>query len=145
MRLNSQKTKWSRSFGAKNGGFAIFEAVLAIGLCGIMATAFVVAIQQITKLSFEAKRESALSRIVHNELIFAATKPQIQEGKVVRQVEEWDVELETIISPVEGLVNEDGIELDNLLEVQVNAVWWADGDYKNRTAETWRHKNMYAR
>lgn len=129
----------------RQGGFAILEAVLAVAICGIMATAIVVAMQRIANLSFEAKRESALSRIIHNELMFAATSPRMAEGKSTKQIEEWDVELETIISPLEGLVNQDGQEIGGLFQIEVNAVWWADGDYVNRSAETWRHGDMYVR
>lgn len=129
----------------KKSGFAIMEAVLAVAVCGVMATGIVVAMQRIANLSFEAKRESALSRIIHNELMFAATKPRIQEGKSTRQVEEWDVEVETIVTPMEGLVTQEGNEIQGILQIVVNAVWWADGDYEKQTVETFRLQDMYAR
>lgn len=140
--LHKKKTAFSHK---KRAGFAIMEAVLAVAVCGIMATGIVVAMQRIANLSFEAKRESALSRIIHNELMFAATKPIIQEGKSTRQIEEWDVEVETIVTPMEGLVTQEGTEVQGILQIVVNAVWWADGDYEKQTVETYRLQDMYAR
>ncbi len=121
------------------------EAILTVALCGIMGTALVVSIQRIAKLSYEAKRESALSRIIHNELFFATTNPRLQEGQKSRHVEEWDVDLETIVTPLQDLLDQEGQPLTKLYKIEVKAVWWEDGEYVNHSAETWRHSDLYAR
>lgn len=136
--LNHRQTRRQRQ-----SGFAILETIIALAVCGIMATSLVIAMQRIASLSFNAKRESSLSRIIHNQLLFATTKPNIEEGKTSIHVEEWDVDLETIITPIEDLLNEEEVELNRLYLIEVHAVWWADGEYVKRSAETWRHADMY--
>ena len=121
------------------------EALLAVAVCGSMATALVVSIQNITKLSFEAKRESALSRIIYNRVMFAATQPRIQEGRSSTRVEEWDVEIETEITPITDLVTLEGQEITGLFRIVVKAVWWGDSDYESISTETWRNQYLYAR
>lgn len=125
-------------------GFAILEALLAVSVCGVMTTGIVIAMFQIGKLSQDAKRQSALTRIIHNELMFATTRPRIQEGKTIKQVEEWDVEVETIITPLEDLIDQDGNVVNGIFNIQVNAVWWGDGDYERLSVETWRNRILYA-
>ena len=125
-------------------GFAILEALLAVAVCGIMATGIVVAMKSVTRLSFEAKREAALTRIIYNKLMFETTKPRLQEGFTSERVDEWDVDIETEISPIEDLVDQEGNVVAGLLKVNVRAVWWGDGDYESIDASTWRNPQMYA-
>lgn len=129
----------------KRRGFAIMEALLAVAICGIMTTGIVLSIAEVAKLSFQAKRESAITRIIYNELMFTTTIPAIQEGTKTTQVEEWDIEIETNITLLEGLINKEGNNLDSLYKIEVKAIWWEDGEYANQSAETWRHLNLYVR
>ena len=129
----------------KRKGFAIMEALLAVAICGIMTTGIALAIHEVAKLSFEAKRESAINRIIYNRLMFAATLPRVQEGVTTTRVEEWDIEIETVTTPIEDLVNQDETVLNRLFKIEVKAIWWEDGEYQNQSVETWRHADLYAR
>ncbi len=120
------------------------EAILAVAVCGAMGTGIVIAVQNIAKLSYEAKRESALSRIIYNRLMFEATNPSIEEGKNSVRVDEWDVEIETEISPLEGLVNQDQAEITGLYKVEIKAVWWGGQDYEELSVVTWRNPILYS-
>jgi len=121
------------------------EVVLAVGIAGVMITAIAIAMKNISKLSFESKREAIISRIIHNELMTHATKPNIQEGQLPsKRIEEWEIEIITNIIPLTEVTNSDGALLDQLFKVEVQATWWEDGDYTTRIAETWRNANLYA-
>ncbi len=127
-------------------GFAILEVVLAVAIAGAMITGIAIAMQNISRLGFETKREAVISRIIHNELRRAMTTPSIAEGTLpTKLIDEWDIQIATTITPLTELTNRDGIILDRLFEVKVEASWWEDGGYVTRTAQTWRHANLYAR
>lgn len=137
--------KLRKHLPAQKEGFAIMEAVLAVGIAGIMITAIAIAMKNISRLSFESKREAIISRIIHNELMTHATKPRIQEGQLPsKRIEEWEIEIITNVIPLTEVTNSDGALLDQLFKVEVKATWWEDGDYTTRTAETWRNANLYA-
>jgi len=121
------------------------EAVLAVGIAGVMITAIAVAMRDIARVNFESKREAVISRIIHNELMRATTKPNIQEGQLpTKRINEWEIDVITTITPLAEITNMDDALIDNLFKVEVSATWWEDGDYATRTAETWRHANLYA-
>ena len=125
-------------------GFAILEIVLAVGICGITITSIAVAMQQITRLSADASREAAISRIIGNELFFTTTSPRLIEGQTSKRVEEWDIEIETHITRLQEVTNQDNATVHNLYKIEVKAVWWEDNGYTERTAETWRYAPLYA-
>ena len=127
-------------------GFAILEVILAVGIAGIMITAISVAMKNISRLSFESKREAVISRIIYNELMVAGTKPNIQEGQLpAKRIDEWEIDIITEITALEDLTNQDGAILNNLFKIEVNASFWENGEYVTRTAETWRNSDIYAR
>jgi len=121
------------------------EVVVAVGIAGIMITGIAVAMKNVTRLSFEAKREAIINRIIYNELTTVATRPRLSEGQLPsRRVEEWDIEIITNITPLTEVLNEDGQVLNNLMKIEVSASFWENSEYVTRTAETWRNTRLYA-
>jgi len=70
--------------------------------------------------------------------------PRLQEGFSSNRVDEWDVEIETEITPIEDLTDQEGNVVSGLLRINVRAVWWEDGDYESIDASTWRNPQLYA-
>lgn len=126
-------------------GFAILEAVLAVLICGVMATGIVLAVKRVANLAFVAKREASLQRIVHNHLMAELTRPRIIEGKNSVQLDEWDIELETEITLKEDLQTQEGTVLNNIFDVTVRAVWWENNDWQKTEATSWRQRELYSR
>lgn len=126
-------------------GFAILEAVLAVLICGVMATGIVLAVKRVANLAFVAKREASLQRIVHNHLMAELTRPRIIEGKNSVQLDEWDIELETEITLKEDLQTQEGAVLNNIFDVTVRAVWWENNDWQKTEATSWRQRELYSR
>ncbi len=131
---------------SSRGGFVILEAVLAVGIAGIMITGVSLAMRNITRLGYQSKREAVVGRIIANELQLVSTKPRITEGQLPSKlIKEWEIEIISEVTELTDVTNQDGAILNRLFEIKVEASWWEDGGYVTRSAETWRHADLYAR
>lgn len=123
----------------------MMEVLVAVFMFGLVGTALVVALNDLGKLSFELHQSQRISRILDNELRRAISIPNIQEGTFTRSIEEFQLDLETVISPIEDLESAEGRPLSNMFRIQVTGFWFAEGQQNSETVETWRYARLYQR
>lgn len=121
----------------------MMEVLIAVGLFAMVGTAMVVAINDVEELTFKMHREQRLSRILDSELRRAMSLPTLEEGVEKVNLEEMDIELETLIEPIEEMENQDGQVLSNMFRIRVSAYWYVDGKYESQSTETWRYARLY--
>ena len=121
----------------------MMEVLVALGLFAMVGTALVVAMNQLSELAFNLHRQQRLSRILDSELRRTMSLPNLEEGVEKVTLQEMDVELETLIEPIEEMENQDGQLLSNMFRIKVSAFWYADGEYQTQSTETWRYARLY--
>lgn len=124
-------------------GFIVMEVIVAVFTFGIVGTALVVALNDIGNLSFELQRKQRLARILDNELRRTLTIPNIEEGTQPRSLSELQIDLETVVTPIEGMENEDGQLLANMFRIQVTGFWFTEGVQFSESVESWRYARLY--
>ena len=124
-------------------GFLLLEMVLALGVFGISATAFAVALHQMAKAADLAQSELKITRILDSALDETLSLPTLEEGVTNSTVGETGIELDTTIKLLEDLVNEEGQPLNEMYVITINAKWYASGEWHDRSVETWRNGRMY--
>ena len=67
----------------------------------------------------------------------------MRKGKPTRTVGETGIELDTTIELIEDLENEEGQLLQEMYRIEIAASWYANGEWQDRTVETWRYGRMY--
>ena len=126
------------------GGFILLEQLLALMVFASVGVALATALNEIGRLAFEARREAQLARLLDSELRAVMSLPTLEEFEDSRTIEEMDVEVTTIVVPIEEMENQDGQLLSQMWLVRVEARWWENNDWQERAAETWRYGLMYA-
>ncbi len=124
-------------------GFAMLEVIVAVGFFASVATALVVVIQQMGSLSEKIHRDQQLTRLLDSELTRTLTLPTLQEGETSRYLPELDVDLRTLVEPIEDIENQDGQPLSFLFRVQITAFFEDGGDYQSESVESWRYARLY--
>ncbi len=128
---------------SRRRGFLLLEVVLALGLFGIAATGFAVAISRMAKAADAAQQELRITRILESALDEAVSLPTLEEGTTSIAVADTNIEIETTVELIEDMQNEDGQTLQEMYKVTVTAHWFKDGAPEERSAETWRFGRMY--
>ncbi|MGJ8695156.1 MAG: type IV pilus modification PilV family protein [Verrucomicrobiaceae bacterium] len=134
MRLNCKQ-------GPKRG-FLLMEVVLALMVFGIMAVGFTKALAVIRKNSMLVGERMQITQIVDSALTETLMLPTLEEGSTVTDIEERDMEILTVIEPME-IETEEGQLLQEMYRVVVTARWYEDGREKQETAEGWRYLRLY--
>lgn len=128
-------------------GFLLLEMVLALGVFGIAATGFVVALHRMSDIALLAQSEMRITRILDSALEETLSLPVLEEGETKVTVEETvgesNMELLTKVSLIEDLQNEDGQVLQEMYRIEVMARWLQSGQWQERVVETWRYGRMY--
>ena len=128
-------------------GFLLLEMVLALGVFGIAATGFVVALHRMSAVALLAQSEMRITRILDSTLEETLSLPVLEEGEtsvtVTESMGESEVELITRVSLIEDLENEDGQILQEMYKIEVMARWLQNSQYQEQTVETWRYGRMY--
>lgn len=128
---------------APRRGFLLLEVILAVTLFGIVATALVVALQRTADATEAAQREVRLTRILDSALREAVSLPVLEEGTTTAVIEEMQLEVDTIIEPLE-LENQDGQQLQGMYRITVVAMMPEDGQWREqRREETYRYAQLY--
>jgi hypothetical protein len=125
------------------GGFLLLEMVLALGVFGIAATGFVVALHRMSGTASLAQSELRITRILDSALDETLSLPVLEEGTTNTSVGETGIELDTTISLLEELENEDGQLLQEMYRIEIIAKWFENGQWQERMVETWRYGRMY--
>lgn len=128
-------------------GFLLLEMVLALGVFGIAATGFIVALHRMADVASLAQSEVRITRILDSALDETLSIPVLEEGEssvtVPEMVGESEMELLTVISRIEDLETEDGQLLQEMFRIEIFARWFANNDWQERKVETWRYGRMY--
>lgn len=124
-------------------GFLLLEMVLALAVFGIAATGFAVALRRMADAAQLAQSELRITRILDSALDETVSLPVLEEGVTNSTVGETGIELDTTIKLMEDLMNEEGQPLSQMYLIRIDARWFANGEWQERTVETWRNGNMY--
>ena len=124
-------------------GFLLLEMVLALAVFGIAATGFAVALHRMSDVAALAQSELRITRILESALDETLSLPVLEEGETDTQVGETGIELHTTVEPIEDLETEEGLVLQNMFRIKINARWYANAGWQEREIETWRYGLMY--
>ncbi len=124
-------------------GFLLLEMVLALAVFGIAATGFAVALRRMADAAQLAQSELRITRILDSALDETVSLPVLEEGVTNSTVGETGIELDTTIKLMDDLINEEGQQLSQMYLIKIEARWFANGQWQERTVETWRNGNMY--
>jgi len=124
-------------------GFLLLEMVLALAVFGMAATGFVVALHRMAAAASLAQSELRITRILDSALDETISLPVLEEGQTNTSVGDTGIELDTTIELIEDLMNEDGEILQEMYRIEIIARWYANGQWQDRTVETWRYGRMY--
>lgn len=128
-------------------GFLMFEVVLALGIFGIAATAFAVALAQTADAAAFAQRRMQIGRILESSLTEAMSLPTLEEGStsvtLLEEIGGETVEIDTLIEPLLEMENQEGETLQQMFRIEISAHWYENGEWMEETAETWRYGRLY--
>lgn len=124
-------------------GFLLLEMVLALAVFGMAATGFVVALHRMSATATLAQSELRITRILDSALDETLSLPVLEEGNTNSTVGETGIELDTEIKLIEDMENQDGQILQEMYRIGIRARWFANGEWHERTVETWRYGRMY--
>lgn len=124
-------------------GFLLLEMVLALGVFGIAATGFAVALKRMAQAAQLAQSELRITRILDSALDETLSLPTMEEGETSTTVGETEIELLTTISLLEDLQTEDGQQLAEMFHIEIKAKWFENGAWQDRSVDTWRNGRMY--
>jgi type II secretory pathway pseudopilin PulG len=124
-------------------GFLLLEMVLALAVFGMAATGFVVALHRMSATASMAQEELRITRILDSALDETLSLPVLEEGKTNSSVGETGIELDTNIELIEDMENEEGQILQEMYRIEIRARWYTNGEWRERTVETWRYGRMY--
>lgn len=124
-------------------GFLLLEMVLAISIFAMAATGFVMALQGMSKTAAHAQMELKLTRILESALNETLSLPVLQEGEMTDVAGEGSIDILVRVEPLEDLENEEGETLDEMFRIGIRARWYEQGEWQERTIETWRYSRLY--
>jgi len=107
------------------------------------ATGFVVALHRMSATASLAQSELRITRILDSALDETLSLPVLEEGKTNTSVGETGIELDTTIELIDDMENEEGQILQEMYRIEIQARWFANGQWQDRTVETWRYGRMY--
>ena len=124
-------------------GFLLLEMVLALAVFGIAATGFAVALNRMAKVAALAQSELRITRILDSALDETLSLPVLEEGVTDSTAGDTGMDLVTTIELLKELENEDGQLLQEMYLIKIEAKWFENSEWQNRTVETWRYGRMY--
>jgi len=129
------------------GGFIMMEVIIAMAFFAITATAFVTALQRVSQVAILAEEEVAIARVIDSAMIDALSRPFLEEGEESKSVAEFgelaNLEVKTVILPIDFLETDEGELLDQMFRIEIVASWRDGSDIVERKANTWRYAQMY--
>lgn len=124
-------------------GFLLLEMVLALAVFGMAATGFAVALKKMAEAATLAQNELQITRILDSALDETLSLPTLEEGVTPSTVGDSGIELDTTIELLDEMEAEDGQLLQEMYRIQVDARWYDNGEWQERSVETWRYGRMY--
>ncbi|MDG1976028.1 MAG: hypothetical protein P8I39_05780 [Akkermansiaceae bacterium] len=130
------------SRGRKNG-FMMAEVILALGIFTIVATSYSKALATLWRTTAYVKEKQVITQIMDSALNEALYLQRLEEGSTEIYIEERDLDLETIVVPLEEMETIDGNFLQNMWQVTVIARFEQDSQYQERVVRGWRYLPLY--
>ena len=124
-------------------GMTLFEVILALALFTSAAVALVVAINTIGQAVLEARNMRAVQQAIESIMDEYSKQPQIVELDKELKPGADGIGFRVKITPVVKLVNQDGMALTGLFQIQVQAKWKEDNRPMHMEAETLRYAGLY--
>lgn len=124
-------------------GFLLLEVILALGVFTAAATSFAVIFHQMARSAALTQSELRITRILDSALDETLSLPVLEESTFEDAVGDSDITMITTIKPLEEFEAEDGQILQEMFLITVTARWYEMGEWKERSAETWRYGRMY--
>jgi type II secretory pathway component PulJ len=124
-------------------GFMLMESILALSLFAIVGVALITALNEIGRLAYDARREGRLARILDSELRAAMMVPILEEGETVTSLDEFKLEITTTVEPMLEIENQDGVALQQMFRVEVQASWYENNEWNEMLVESWRYARLY--
>ena len=140
MKMNRKTSKLRRR---TRKGYLLLEVVLAMAVFSLAATGFTLALQKAADASDMAAREMQITRILSSALDEALAVPVLEEGEAVMELEERQVDIQTLYERIEEMENQDGQLLQDMWRITVTAFYVQDGAEIKRSAVTWRYGRLY--
>ena len=140
MKMNRKTSKLRRR---TRKGYLLLEVVLAMAVFSLAATGFTLALQKAADASDMAAREMQITRILSSALDEALAVPVLEEGEAVMELEERQVDIQTLYERIEEMENQDGQLLQDMWRITVTAFYVQDGAEIKRSALTWRYGRLY--
>ncbi len=123
-------------------GFLLMEVIISLFIFVLVAASFTRALSMLWRSTSFVKEELVISQIMESALYESLYLQRLEEGSFETYIEERDVDLETIVTPLE-LENMDGVLLQQMWEVRVIARYEQDGVDEEREIRGWRYLPLY--
>jgi|TARA_B100001093_G_C26730561_1_gene972036 hypothetical protein len=127
----------------RENGFMMAEVILALGIFTIVATSYSKALATLWRTTAYVKEKQVITQIMDSALNEALYLQRLEEGSTEVYIEERDLDLETIVVPLEEMETIDGNFLQNMWQVTVIARFEQDGQYQERIVRGWRYLPLY--
>jgi type II secretory pathway pseudopilin PulG len=121
----------------------LLEVVMAIAIFSVAATGFVVALHSMGNAAQLVQSELRITRILESALDETLSLPVLEEGVTNTAVGQTGIELDTTVKILDQLENEDGQILQEMYSITVIAKWFENGQWQERSVDTWRYGRMY--
>ncbi len=123
-------------------GFLLMEVIISLFIFVLVAASFTRALSMLWRSTSFVKEELVISQIMESALYESLYLQRLEEGSFETYIEERDVDLETIVTPLE-IENMDGVLLQQMWEVRVIARYEQDGIDEEREMRGWRYLPLY--
>ena len=127
----------------RENGFMMAEVILALGIFTIVATSYSKALATLWRTTAYVKEKQVNTQIMDSALNEALYLQRLEEGSTEVYIEERDLDLETIVVPLEEMETIDGNFLQNMWQVTVIARFEQDGQDQERVVRGWRYLPLY--
>tara|TARA_B100000900_G_scaffold338773_1_gene301061 strand:+ start:314 stop:724 length:411 start_codon:yes stop_codon:yes gene_type:complete len=127
----------------RENGFMMAEVILALGIFTIVATSYSKALATLWRTTAYVKEKQVITQIMDSALNEALYLQRLEEGSSEVYIEERDLDLETIVVPLEEMETINGNFLQNMWQVTVIARFEQDGQYQERVVRGWRYLPLY--
>ncbi|MBT7970370.1 MAG: hypothetical protein HN570_05180 [Verrucomicrobia bacterium] len=127
----------------RENGFMMAEVILALGIFTIVATSYSKALATLWRTTAYVKEKQVITQIMDSALNEALYLQRLEEGSTEVYIEERDLDLETIVVPLEEMETIDGNFLQNMWQVTVIARFEQDGQNQERVVRGWRFLPLY--
>ena len=127
----------------RENGFMMAGVILALGIFTIVATSYSKALATLWRTTAYVKEKQVITQIMDSALNEALYLQRLEEGSTEVYIEERDLDLETIVVPLEEMETIDGNFLQNMWQVTVIARFEQDGQDQERVVRGWRYLPLY--